>query len=165
MRKIEVTLTQVYRINGRLVVANSIEGAINTWREWNQPNCPDIRSIERMFNDSYQAVGEDALVCAEELVGEYHKDETEHIAYLEEQCAKSKVIIEQIDQENKNLRDDLKRISEGKLITVEQIKSVYAAAGICDQMHEKTDSDNLMALWATLKQWHKELTGGDELEG
>ena len=43
----------------------------------------------------------------------------------------------------------------------DQIKSVYAAAGICDQMHEKTDSDNLMALWATLKQWHKELTGCD----
>ena len=161
MRKIEVTLTQVYRINGRLVVANSIEGAINTWREWNQPTCHDINNIERMGNDSYSCVGNDALVCAEELVGEYHKDETEHIAYLEEQCAKSKAIIEQIEQENKNLRDDLKRISEGKLITVEQIKSVYAAAGICDQMHEKTDSDNLMALWATLKQWHKELTGCD----
>ena len=161
MRQIEVRFTEVYRINGRLVVANSIEGAINTWREWMKPTTQDIRSIERMGNDSYQAVGDDALVCAEELVGEYHKDETEHIAYLEEQCAKSKAIIEQIEQENKNLRDDLKRICEGKLITVEQIKSVYAAAGICDQMHEKTDSDNLMALWATLKQWHKELTGCD----
>ena len=161
MRKLYVRLTQVYRINGRLVVANSIEGAINTWREWMSPNTPEIRSIERMGNDSYQAVGDDALVCAEELVGEYHKDETEHIAYLEEQCAKSKAIIEQTEQENKNLRDDLKRICEGKLITVEQIKSVYAAAGICDQMHEKTDSDNLMALWATLKEWHKELTGSE----
>ena len=161
MHMIEVRFTQVYRINGRLVVANSIEGAINTWREWMKPTTQDIRSIERMGNDSYQAVGDDALVCAEELVGEYHKDETEHIVYLEDQCAKSKAIIEQIEQENKNLRDDLKRISEGKLITVEQIMSVYAAAGICDQMHEKTDSDNLMALWATLKQWHKELTSGD----
>ena len=161
MKKIEVTLTQVYRINGRLVVANSIEGAINTWREWNQPTCPDINNIERMGNDSYSCVGNDALVCAEELVGEFHKDETEHIAYLEEQCAKSKAIIEQIELEKKKLHDDLKRICEGKLITVEQIKSVYAAAGICDQMHEKTDSDNLMALWATLKEWHKELTGSE----
>ena len=159
MRKIEVTLTQVYCINGRLVVANSIEGAINTWREWMSPNTPEIRSIERVGNGSYQAVGDDALVCAEELVGDYHKDETEHIAYLEEQCAKSKAIIEQVELEKKKLHDDLKRICEGKLITVEQIKSVYAAAGICDQMHEKTDSDNLMALWATLKEWHKELTG------
>ena len=68
--KNKVRLTQVYRINGRLVVANSIEGAINTWREWNQPNCPDIRSIERMGNDSYQTVGDDALVIAEELCGD-----------------------------------------------------------------------------------------------
>ena len=29
----------------------------------------------------------------------------------------------------------------------EQIKSVYAAAGICDQMHEPTDQKNLMSLW------------------
>ena len=159
MRKIEVTLTQVYRINGRLVVANSIEGAINTWREWMSPNTPEIRSIERMGNDSYQAVGDDALVCAEELVGEYHKDETEHIEYLEEQCAKSKAIIEQIELEKKKLHDDLKRICEGKLITVEQIKSVYAASGILSSLNEKTASDNLMALWATLKEWHKELTG------
>ena len=159
MRKLYVRLTQVYRINGRLVVANSIEGAINTWREWMSPNTPEIRSIERMGNDSYQAVGDDALVCAEELVGEYHKDETEHIAYIEEQCAKAKAIIEQIELEKKKLHDDLQRICEGKLPTVEQIKSVYAASGILSSLNEKTDSDNLMALWATLKEWHKELSG------
>lgn len=79
----------------------------------------------------------------------------EHILRLEEECAKQKDCIEK-------LRSDLQRICEGKLITVEQIKSVYAAAGICDQFHEKTDSDNLMALWATLKEWHKELTGKEE---
>ena len=33
----------------------------------------------------------------------------------------------------------------------EQIKSVYAAAGICDQMHEPTDAKNLMSLWESLK--------------
>ena len=159
MTKDEIRMTQVYRINGRLVVANSIEGAINTWREWMSPSNPDIRNIERLGVDNYSIEFDEALVYAEALCGMEHKDETEHIAYLEEQCAKSKAIIETVEQENKNLRDDLKRICEGKLITVEQIKSVYAAAGICDQMHEKTDSDNLMALWATLKQWHKELTG------
>lgn len=76
----------------------------------------------------------------------------EHIARLEEECAKQKDYIEK-------LRGDIQRICEGKLITVEQIKSVYAAAGMCDQLNENTDSDNLMALWATLKEWHKELTG------
>jgi hypothetical protein len=43
--------------------------------------------------------------------------------------------------------------------STDQIKSVYAAAGILSSMNEKTDSDNLMALWATLKEWHKELSG------
>ena len=76
----------------------------------------------------------------------------ERILRLEEECTKQKDYIEK-------LRGDIQRICEGKMITVEQIKSVYAAAGMCDQLKEKTDSDNLMALWATLKEWHKELTG------
>ena len=88
MRKLYVRLTQVYRINGRLVVANSIEGAINTWREWNQPNCPDIRSIERMSNDSYQTVGDDALVIAEELCGDMTNELTEELARKNEEIEK-----------------------------------------------------------------------------
>jgi hypothetical protein len=35
--------------------------------------------------------------------------------------------------------------------STDQIKSVYAAAGICDQMHEPTDAKNLMSLWESLK--------------
>lgn len=62
MHKEQVRLTQVYRINGRLVVANSIEGAINTWRECMRPDRPDINNIER--------VGNDALVFAEGLCGD-----------------------------------------------------------------------------------------------
>ena len=78
----------MYRINGCLVVANSIEGAINTWREWNQPNCPDIRSIERMGNDSYQTVGDDALVIAEELCGDMTNELTEELARKSEEIEK-----------------------------------------------------------------------------
>lgn len=88
MRKIEVRFTEVYRINGRLVVANSIEGAINTWREWNQPSCPDIRSIERMGNDSNQTVGDDALVIAEELCGDMANELTEELARKSEEIEK-----------------------------------------------------------------------------
>ena len=90
MRKIEVTLTQVYRINGRLVVANSIEGAINTWREWMSPNCPDINNIERMGNDSYSCVGNDALVFAEGLCGDITNQFVEDIARLNEEKEKLK---------------------------------------------------------------------------
>ena len=82
-------------------------------------------------------------------------DKEERIMRLEEECAKQKAYIEK-------LRGDLQRICEGKMITVEQIRSVYAAAGTLSQLNEKTDSDNLMALWATLKEWHMELTGEEE---
>ena len=107
MNKNEVRLTQVYRINGRLVVANSIEGAINTWREWNQPTCPDIRSIERMGNDSYQAVGDDALVCAEGLCGDLTSQYVEDIARLNEERERLKYELEKAqayaaDLERKN---------------------------------------------------------------
>ena len=42
---------------------------------------------------------------------------------------------------------------------VDQIKSVYAAAGILSSLNEKTDSDRLMALWADLKKLHHDRTG------
>lgn len=108
MNKIEVRLTQVYRINGRLVVANSIEGAITTWREWNQPSCPDIRSIERIGNDSYQAVGDDALVCAEGLCGDLTSQYVEDIARLNEERDRLKLALEKAqayaaDLERQNL--------------------------------------------------------------
>ena len=88
MHKEQVRLTQVYRINGRLVVANSIEGAINTWREWMSPNCPDINNIERMGNDSYSNVGNDALVFAEGLCGDLTAQFVEDIARLNEEKEK-----------------------------------------------------------------------------
>lgn len=84
---------------------------------------------------------------------------TEHVVELEAKYAEQEAYLRKLEGDNLKLRVDIQRICEGKLITVEQIKSVYAAAGMCDQLHEKTDSDNLMALWATLKEWHKELTG------
>ena len=105
MRQIEVRFTEVYRINGRLVVANSIEGAINTWREWNQPCCPDIRSIERMGNDSYQTVGDDALVIAEELCGDMTNEMTEELARKSEEIEKLTYDLEKC----KAYCDDLER--------------------------------------------------------
>lgn len=46
--------------------------------------------------------------------------------------------------------------------TVEQIKSVYAAAGVMEQMHETSDAKKLMELWEGLKAWHKQ-NGGNEI--
>lgn len=112
MHKIEVRLTQVYRINGRLVVANSIEGAINTWREWGNRETREIRSIERMANDSYQVpTGDDALVCAEGLCGDITQQFVEDIAHLNEdkqrltyELEKSKTIIEDLEKKIQELQ-------------------------------------------------------------
>lgn len=111
MHKIEVRFTQVYRINGRLVVANSIEGAINTWREWNQPCCPDIRSIERMGNDSYQTVGDDALVCAEGLCGDLTSQFVEDIARLNEEREKLKYDLEKANAYATDLERKIQELS------------------------------------------------------
>ena len=35
--------------------------------------------------------------------------------------------------------------------STDQIKSVYASAGVLEQMHEPTDAKNLMSLWESLK--------------
>lgn len=88
MHKEQVRLTQVYRINGLLVVANSIEDAINTWREWMSPNCPDITYIERLGNDSYSCVGSEALVFADGLCGDLTNQFVEDIARLNEEKEK-----------------------------------------------------------------------------
>lgn len=39
-------------------------------------------------------------------------------------------------------------------ITVEQIKSVRAAANIMKSLNEHSDAKNLMELWETLKEYH-----------
>lgn len=49
--------------------------------------------------------------------------------------------------------------------STDQIKSVYAAAGILSSMNEKTDSDRLMALWADLKDMHQRYKTGVDVGG
>jgi hypothetical protein len=70
MERGQITLAQVYRINGRLVVAMSQEEAINIWREWMSPNCPAIKSVKRIGNNPTLHVGHEALVFKEGLYGD-----------------------------------------------------------------------------------------------
>ena len=151
MNKNEIRLTEVYRINGRLVVANSIEGAINTWREWNQPCCPDIRSIERMGNDSYQTVGDDALVYAEGICGDFTDSCVEQIARLSEERDKLKYELEKANTFIANLRpaDDVKQW----LPTLDQIKAVDHAASVMSEVKEHADAQHLTALCEALKEY------------
>lgn len=159
MRKIEVRLTQVYRINGRLVVANSIEGAINTWREWNQPNCPNIHRIELLGND-FPSVGNDALVIAEELCGDMTNELTEELARKSEEIEKLTYELEKANTFIANLRPDSEQKGMTWIPNPDYIKSVYAASGVMSQMNEHTDAKNLMALWEELKQYHQAATTG-----
>ena len=45
------TTTSVWRINGRLVVADEVEEAIALYRKYKTPNDADIEKIERVFGD------------------------------------------------------------------------------------------------------------------
>lgn len=47
--------------------------------------------------------------------------------------------------------------------TIEQIKSVYAAIGVMEQMNEHTDAKNLKELWVGLKEWHMQ-NGGEDIK-
>lgn len=127
---------------------------------WREPEfaaaANQMEAIENVSDiDSTQDPGKYSVSYIGDVYLQLDVTKEERILQLEEKCAKQNAYIEK-------LHSDLQRICEGKLITVEQIKSVYAAAGMCDQLNEKTDSDNLMGLWATLKEWHKELTGKEE---
>ena len=49
--------------------------------------------------------------------------------------------------------------------TVEQIKSLYASAGVMEQMNEHTDAKNLMSLWEDLKRIHSVYTDANVAAG
>ena len=86
MDKAQVRLTQVYRINGRLTIADSIETAIATWCQWYNTTSSEISSIERVCNDSRSGVGNDAIVVVESLCGDFLTNQfTEDINHLTEQ--------------------------------------------------------------------------------
>ena len=59
----------------------------------------------------------------------------------------------------RHLEDIVLKPGEQMLIvwrpTIEQIKSVYAAAGVMEQMNEHTDAKNLNTLWEDLKKLYQ----------
>jgi len=107
MEKKKIRLTQVYRIDGRLVVANSIEGAINTWYEWSGPEYPDITNIEKISN--YQH----ALVYAEGLCGDITAPLKEDIATLNQEREKLRYELEKREAYCRDLEERIKLLSVG----------------------------------------------------
>ena len=88
-----------------------------------------------------------------ELTDEEKRKMLEEIARLNEEKAK---LTAERDREAEQAKAFACHVTHDMkwMPTVEQIKSVYAASGICDQMHEPTDAKNLMSLWEDLKRIH-----------
>ena len=55
----------------------------------------------------------------------------------------------------RDLRPEIGTVAEPWVPQPEIIRSVYAAAGVMEQMNEHTDAKNLNTLWEQLKQLHK----------
>ena len=108
---------------------------------------------------------EDADNAPEEQLTEQEKRKMlEEIARLNEEKAK---LTAQLDREAEQAKAFACHVTHDMkwLPTVEQIKSVYAASGICDQMHEHTDAKNLMSLWEDLKRIHSAYTDANVAAG
>lgn len=89
----------------------------------------------------------------------------------EQEKRKMEEEIARLNEEKENLTSQLCREAEQAkafarhvtqdmkwMPTVEQIKSVYASAGVMEQMNEHTDAKNLMSLWEDLKRIHSVYT-------
>ena len=89
----------------------------------------------------------------EELTDEEKRKMLEEIARLNEEKAK---LTAQLDREAEQAKAFASHVTHDMkwLPTVEQIKSVYASAGVMEQMNEHTDAKNLMSLWEDLKRIH-----------
>ena len=89
----------------------------------------------------------------EELTDEEKRKMLEEIARLNEEKAK---LTAQLDREAEQAKAFACHVTHDMkwLPTVEQIKSVYASAGVMEQMNEHTDAKHLMSLWEDLKRIH-----------
>ena len=89
----------------------------------------------------------------EELTDEEKRKMLEEIARLNEEKAK---LTAQLDREAEQAKAFASHVTHDMkwLPTVEQIKSVYASAGVMEQMNEHTAAKNLMSLWEDLKRIH-----------
>ena len=108
----DITFTEVYRINGRLVVANSLEGAIVTWRERMSGCGIDILKIERMENDSptEPPALENRAMMFTDICGEdgMHRQSQEEIVMLKAEISELKAKLERSEK----IAADNKEIAE-----------------------------------------------------
>ena len=100
----------------------------------------------------------------EELTDEEKRKMLEDIARLNEEKAK---LTAQLDREAAEAKAFASHVTHDMkwLPTVDEIKSVYAASGVMEQMNEHTDAKNLMSLWGDLKRIHSAYTDANVAAG
>lgn len=117
-------------------------------KNWNEPEfVAASNQLEAINNVKAKYKDITPQTCSVVYIGDVylHPDDVNRIVELEEENAKLKHQLEvaraYMDEEGKVL-----------IPTVEQIKSVYAAAGVMEQMNEHADAKNLNALWEDLNK-------------
>ncbi len=100
----------------------------------------------------------------EELTEDEKRKMLEEIARLNEENAK---LTAERDREAEQAKAFASHVTHDMkwLPTVEQIKSVYASAGVMEQMHEPIDAKHLMSLWEDLKRIHSAYTDANVAAG
>lgn len=81
MKKEDVSCTQVWKINGHLVVANDIEGALKIWRAWHAPAEPELHTVERISREDGAALiqkGEAALLTHKSSLADSFREAGAH---------------------------------------------------------------------------------------
>ena len=91
-------------------------------------------------------------------------DEEKRIRRMAEEKAK---LTAQLDREAAEAKAFASHVTHDMkwLPTVDEIKSVYAASGVMEQMNEHTDAKNLMSLWGDLKRIHSAYTDANVAAG
>lgn len=108
------TTTKVFRVNGKLTIADTIEKAIELYRKYAEPDTIDIRSVEQVLDGPCGIDGSALTIDVQDLERHY----AEQLAKLTEEC-------ELLKQERKHVyvrqRFDKETIRKNKLMAAEHV--------------------------------------------
>lgn len=137
--------------------AKAVEDELNS-QDYGYSNDRRITRVESICQQVFMSNGKRALYGDGDvnhlIVAD---DDTEYVdrrcASLEEENCKLKC---ELEKSNAKIKDLSFPGIDGAIIpTLDEIKSVYAAAGMMEQVNESGDAKNLNTLWGKLKKQHQ----------
>ena len=156
---------ETYRCGGFHVVATSFDNAakavedeLNS-QDYGYSNDRRITRVESICQQVFMSNGKRAL---------YGDGDVNHLIVSDDVDTElMKRRCESLEEENFKLKHELEAnakidgllsspIDGTTIPTIDEIKSVYAAAGVMEQMNESTDAKNLNTLWGKLKKQHQQ---------